>query len=136
MSSIPGQPPTPVRCGVTTSLIDIEAAKLRGVSRQVPAMQTSLRCEIAAGHDGSHVAFATSADDGELWWWLCWTGQTRDVRQIAICDGRCLDDPYLDDCLLFDGHPGVHSFDLRNGQQTTRSHQGRTSDGFVRRRLR
>jgi hypothetical protein len=115
MSSVPAEPPEPIRCGVMTSLMDTEVAKLRVVCPQVPAEQAMLRCEIVAWHDGSHVAFATSADDGELWWWLCWTGQTREVRQIEICDGRCLDDPYRDDCLLPDGHPGPHSFDLHNG---------------------
>jgi hypothetical protein len=115
MSSVPAWPPERIRCGIMTSLTDIEAAKLRVVCDEDPAMQATLSCEIAAGHDGSHVAFAASADDGELWWWLCWTGHTRELRQIAICDGRCLDDPCLDDCLLFDGHPGMHSFDLHNG---------------------
>ena len=92
----------------------MEAAKLRVVCGQDPAMQAVLRCEIAAGHSGSHVAFAASADDGELWWWLCWAEPTREVRQIDLCDGRSLNDPYLDDCLLFDGHPGMHSFDLHD----------------------
>jgi hypothetical protein len=38
-----------------------------------------------------------------------------EIRQIEICDGRSLDDPYLDDCLLPNRHPGLHSFDLYNG---------------------
>jgi hypothetical protein len=42
-------------------------------------------------------------------------GKTREIRQIEICDGRRLDDPYLNDCLLPNGHPGLHSFDLHNG---------------------
>jgi hypothetical protein len=42
-------------------------------------------------------------------------GKTREIRQIEICDGRRLDDPYLNDCLLPNGHPGLYSFDLHNG---------------------
>lgn len=115
MSSVPGQLAETVHCGVTRSLRGIEAAKLRVICRQVPDVQASLSCEIAAGHDGSHVAFATAADAGELWWWLCWGGQTREVRQIDLCDARWLDDPYMDDCLLPDGHPAPHSFELQDG---------------------
>jgi hypothetical protein len=115
MSSVPAQSPETIRCGTTTSLTAIEAAKLRVISSEVPAVQYSLSCEIAAGHGGSHVTFATAADGGELWWWLCWKGQAREVRQIDPCEARCPDDPYLDDCLLFDGHPGPHSFQLRDG---------------------
>jgi hypothetical protein len=115
MNCVPAQLPGSIRCRVATSLTAIEIAKLRVMCGEVPAAQTLLSCEIAAGHDGSHVAFAATADDGELWWWLYWGGQTRDVRQVDLCDGRRLDDPYLDDCLLPDGHQGPHSFDLPVG---------------------
>jgi hypothetical protein len=115
MSGVPGQLPETVRCGVMTSLTAVEAAKLRVSCCEVPVVQALLSCEIAAGHDGSHVTFATTADDCELWWWLCWGGQTREVCQIEVCDARWLDDPYLDDCLLPDGHPGPHSFELQIG---------------------
>jgi hypothetical protein len=84
MSSIPAQVPEPIRCGVTTSLIDIEAAKLRAVCRQTRAMHAVLTCEIAAGHDGSHVAFAASAEDGDLWWWLCWARRGRSARSRYV----------------------------------------------------
>jgi hypothetical protein len=101
---------------MTTFLTAIEAAKLRVISRQVPAaLRHSLSCEIAAGHGGNHIAFAAAADGGELWWWLCWETQTREVRRIDPCDGRRLDDQYMDDCLLPAGHPGPHSFDLHRG---------------------
>jgi hypothetical protein len=115
MNCVPARLPGSNRCRAATSLTAIEIAKLRVMCDQVPAAQTSLSCEMAAGHDGSHVAFAATADDGEMWWWLYWSGQAREVRQVDLCDGRCLDDPYLDDCLLPDGHPGPHSFDLPVG---------------------
>jgi hypothetical protein len=115
MRGVPAQLPELVCCGVTASLTVIEAAKLRVNCRQVPAAEAVLICELVAGHDGSHVAFATTANDDELWWWLCWGAQTREVRQIELCDARWLDDPYLDDCLLPDGHLGPHSFHLQDG---------------------
>jgi hypothetical protein len=115
MSSAPARLPRPLRCGATTSLTAIEAAKLRVVCYQVPAADALLSCEIAIGHDSSHLAFATTASDGDLWWWLYWKERTREVRQVDLCDGRLLDDPYPDDCLLPDGHPGPHSFELHDG---------------------
>src|SRR3954452_15970795 len=67
MSSVSAERTEAVRCGATTGLTAIEAAKLRVNCRQVPALDAWLICELAAGHDGSRVAFATTADDGELW---------------------------------------------------------------------
>jgi hypothetical protein len=118
-SSVPGQLPEPVRCGVTTGLTAIEAARLRVNCRQIPAVDAVLICELAAGHDGSHMAFATTADDGQPWWWLCWEGQTRQVRQIELCDTSWLNEPYIDDCLLPEDHPGPHSYELHDGKQLT-----------------
>jgi hypothetical protein len=114
MNCVHAQPPGSIRCEVFTSLTAVEIAKLRVMCCQVPAVQTVLSCEVSAGHEGSHVAFAATADDGD-WWWLYWGGQTRELRQVDPCDSRSLDDPYLDDCLLPDGHPGPHSFDLASG---------------------
>jgi len=74
-----------------------------------------LPCEIAGGHDGDHIALAAVSDGDELWWWLCWGHQAREVRQIDLCDGHSLDDPYLDDCLLPAGHPRPHSYAIHVG---------------------
>ena len=112
MSGVSARLPVPVCCRATTSLTAIETAKLRVVCRELPDVPELLSCEIGAGHDDGHVAFAAAVDDGELWWWLCWGRQTREVRQIDLCDGRWLDDPYLDDCLLPEGHQGLHSFEF------------------------
>ena len=106
----------PMRCGATTNLTAIEAAKLRVACYQVPAPDAPLSCEVAAGHDGSHVAFATTASDGGLWWWLHWGHQTRDVRQVDLCGGCLLDDSFPDDCLLPAGHQGPHSFELQDSR--------------------
>jgi hypothetical protein len=103
-----------VRCKSTTSLTAVEAAELRGISGDAPAPGTSLVCEIAAGHDGSHTALATISDSDQLWW-LCWGDRAREVCQIPLCDGRDLDDPYLDECLLPEGHSGPHSYEIPSG---------------------
>jgi len=115
MSSVPQELPELIQCGATTSLTAHEAAKLHVICRDVPVVQAFLSCELAGGHDGSHVVVAATADDGELWWWLQWGSHWREVRQIDLCEARWLDDPYLDDCLLPEGHPGPHSFQLQAG---------------------
>jgi hypothetical protein len=101
----------PVHCRSTTNLTATEAAKLRLISGTIAAQAAPLACEIRAGHDGSHIALATVSDGDQLWWWLCWAGQAREIRQIDLCAGRDLDDPYLDECLLPEGHPGTHSYE-------------------------
>lgn len=110
-----GRPSGPIRCSAPTGLTAMEAAKLRVFSGRIPDAHAPLSCEIAAGHDSPHVAFAATANDGELWCWLYWRERTREIRQVDLCDGRLLDDPYLDDCLLPGGHPGPHSFELQDG---------------------
>jgi hypothetical protein len=42
-------------------------------------------CELAAGHDGSHMTFVGTSDGYERWWWLRWGPRTRDVLQIDPC---------------------------------------------------
>jgi hypothetical protein len=100
-----------VHCKSTTSLTALEAAKLRTVSGPAALPDAPLACEIAAGHDGDHIALATVSEGDQLWWWLCWGAQARRIRLIDLCDGRSLDDPYLDECLLPEGHPGPHSYE-------------------------
>ena len=114
MSGAPARLLRPVRCGATTTLAAREAARLRVDCYQVPALDALLSCELVAGHDGSHAAFATTASDGEPWWWLHWGEQAREVRQAGLCGGCLLDDPFPDDCLLPGDHPGPHSFELQD----------------------
>jgi hypothetical protein len=115
MSSVPAVVPPTIRCGITTRLTAIEAAKARLKCQDASAGPESVSCEIVAGHNGGHVAFLTAADDGALWWWLYWDGPARAVRQVDVCDARRVDDAYLDECLLPTGHFGQHSFDLQVG---------------------
>jgi len=92
-----------------------EVAQLRAASGNVQDDGVPLACELATGHDGSHIALAASSEGDSLWWWLCWGSRARQVRQIELCDGRDLDDPYLDECLLPREHPGLHSYQAQGG---------------------
>jgi len=100
------------RCGAATRLTTTEAATLSVVSGDAPPAEARLSCEIAAGHDGRHSAFATLSERDDRWWWLCWDGEVREVRPVDLCSGRDDDDPYLDECLLLEGHPGPHSYSI------------------------
>jgi hypothetical protein len=104
-----------VHCRSATSLTAQEAAALGWASGETQAVDASYPCEIAAGHDGSHIALAAISDAGQSWWWLCWASQARAVRRIDLCAGRQLDAPYLDECLLPEGHPGLHSYESPGG---------------------
>jgi hypothetical protein len=68
-----------------------------------------------AGHVGSHVALVATVRGGDQWWWLRWDGQLGEaieVMQIDPCDAELSQGRYADDCVLPEGHPGPHSFDL------------------------
>jgi hypothetical protein len=74
------------------------------------------RCELEEGHPGPHAALAQQDDGVE--WWLCWTTQT---DEPAIVERRACpieSDTLVNEhgehepCLLFEEHPGRHSFEL------------------------
>jgi len=103
----------PIACGTTTRVRAADAAGLPVSVRQDGPAWRPVDCELAAGHDGSHMAFLTAADGGERWWWLRWAPQTREVVQIDPCAVKGVDGAYRDDCLLPDRHDGRHSFELQ-----------------------
>jgi hypothetical protein len=89
-----------------------EMLRLTPISEYVYPDKGRLRCELVAGHDGSHVALVATTRGGDQWWWLRWDGQPGEVMEIAPCDAELSQGRYADDCFLPAGHPGAHSFDL------------------------
>jgi hypothetical protein len=83
-------------------------------------------CALEAGHPGRHGAMGQQGDAVE--WWLRWTrdvmddaaaGRLPDVAEIVetrICpaESRTSTNEHGegDPCLLYEDHPGRHSFDL------------------------
>jgi len=100
------------RCDATVRLTGLELATLTTLPQAAGPALLHLACELAAPHDGQHVAFAVAALDGDQWWWLRWAGQAREVVQLDPCDGPA-GEPGYDSCLLPHGHPGPHSFEIR-----------------------
>ena len=70
-------------------------------------------CRLEFRHPGPHGALGQQCDDIE--WWIRWTMSSSTVEQVAACPGVSKEPDETDDddaCLLFEGHPGRHSFDL------------------------
>jgi hypothetical protein len=102
-------------CQTGAILGAVELLKMTTFSANALAASDQLSCELVAGHQGEHMAFAAAAQDGDQWWWLRWDGQrsgTGQLVQIDPCDAELPQAQYADDCVLPHGHPGPHSFDL------------------------
>jgi hypothetical protein len=103
-----------VRCLAANGVVDAnELVRLTALAEYVGPDEDRLRCELVAGHDGSHIALVATRYDGEQWWWLRWDGQPGEVIQIDPCDAELSEGRYADDCFLPANHPGAHSFDLQ-----------------------
>jgi hypothetical protein len=98
-------------CDAVTGLTAAELAPLCALTAPVAPAQRSLTCELAAGHEGEHLAFAIASHDGDLWWWLRWSDQRREIMQVDPCDAEPLD-ASNNFCALPRGHHGPHSFAL------------------------
>jgi hypothetical protein len=100
------------RCRAFANLTCAESTRLGALPSAFGPILHSLTCELAADHDGSHVAFTVAVDGGERWWWLHWTADLRRLVEAEACDRTDDNSPERDDCLLPKGHPGPHSFDI------------------------
>jgi hypothetical protein len=102
-------------CQTLATVSAVELLMMTTISANARPAGDQLSCELVAGHQGNHMAFAAAAQDGDQWWWLRWDGQPSGVGelvQIDPCDAELPRGPYADDCVLPQGHPGPHSFDL------------------------
>jgi hypothetical protein len=99
-------------CFSTTRVTATELARLIALPEIVDPVLECLACELAAGHDGSHVAFTVAAHGGDQWWWVRWAGPLHEVVQIDPCNVLQAGRPHGDCCLLPHRHRGAHSFEL------------------------
>ncbi|MBG0564599.1 hypothetical protein [Actinoplanes aureus] len=91
-----------------TTVSHREFTTLLGLRHRVGLPPRDVRCELATGHEGSHMAFALAAAGGDEWWWARWTTGGCEVVPLDPCDTVCPAEH--DDCLLPAGHAGPHSF--------------------------
>src|SRR3954447_5970449 len=88
------------RCRAVATIDAADFPVLAVLMADVRAERGSLGCELVAGHDGLHVALAATAGGGDLWWWVRWNGQLREVVQIDPCSAELLQGSYRDGCML------------------------------------
>jgi hypothetical protein len=105
--------PQPAACGVTTSVTASELAVLIALSDAVDPVLLSPACELAAGHDGGHVAFVGAVHSGDQWWWVRWRGRSHEVVPLDSCNAERAVGTDFDCCMLPCDHPGPHSYDIR-----------------------
>jgi hypothetical protein len=104
---------TLARCNIRTEVTGPQFATLSALPDPVEPVTSHFVCELAAGHEDDHVAFAVASHWGDRWWWIRWGRQQPVVVHIdpcAVTEPESLD---LEICLFPDGHPGSHSFDLQ-----------------------
>ncbi|GIE94374.1 hypothetical protein [Paractinoplanes rishiriensis] len=125
MSSRQHWEPRWLRCAAVTRFSAAEQARLAALPSDDGPVPEPVGCELAVGHDGSHVAFVVAVHGGERWWWLRWAPDARTLTEAASCDHTRDHGQYRDDCLLPHNHTGPHSYDIR---ATTR-HRPRKAPG-------
>ena len=100
------------RCRAATDLTCAESTRLAALPMTVGPVLHALTCELAAGHDGSHIAFTVAVHGGERWWWVHWAEDLRSLVEAEACDRTNDNAPERDDCLLPKAHSGPHSFEI------------------------
>jgi hypothetical protein len=67
-------------------------------------------CHLEFRHDGAHAELGQQSDVIE--WWIRWTLSSSTVDQVAACPTATIEPEEDIACLLFEGHPGRHSYEL------------------------
>lgn len=101
------------RCPARIELSDFQLHWLKRRPYALHHVRRHHECRLEFRHDGPHADLGQQSE--ELEWWVRWTLSASAVEQTQACPAECqeLDEPGGDvTCLLFEGHPGRHSFDL------------------------
>ncbi|PRY30861.1 hypothetical protein CLV70_104413 [Pseudosporangium ferrugineum] len=102
------------RCPARIDLSDSQIQWLRRRTYATHQVRRHHECRLEFRHDGPHGDLGQQS--GEIDWWVRWTFTSSAVEQAGACAAVCdkPGEPESDDitCLLFEGHPGRHSFDL------------------------
>jgi len=98
------------------ALIELSDAQVFWLRRRPSAIQPVRRhheCRLEYRHDGPHGDICQQGEEVE--WWVRWTLTSSAIDQVTACPvSRAEPEEPHDDltCVLFEGHPGRHSYDL------------------------
>jgi hypothetical protein len=105
------------QCPARVELSDAQVQWFESRPYRAHQVERHYDCALEFGHAGPHGAM------GQLEWWIRWTLSSSEIQQTKYC-------PAIDDerdeydeevvCLLFEDHPGGHSFELGRRQATPR----------------
>jgi hypothetical protein len=101
------------RCPARIELSDFQVHWLRRRPCALSHVRRYHECQLEFRHDGPHGDPGQQNEQVE--WWVRWTLTSSAVEQMMTCSGVCEEPDEAgekDSCLLFEGHPGRHSFDL------------------------
>jgi hypothetical protein len=101
------------RCPARIELSDFQVRWLKRRPYALSHVRRHHDCQLEYRHDGPHGDLGQQSDEVE--WWVRWTLTSSAVDQVMACTASCgeQEDPADETtCLLFEGHPGRHSYDL------------------------
>jgi hypothetical protein len=97
--------------------IDLDGSQLKWLAAlPLPAheLRAALTCELAAQHAGPHAALGQTSHEDD--YWVRWTPQASEIVRLAPCSAWADSDgpatPDDNPCMLFQDHPGPHTFEL------------------------
>ncbi|WP_173074950.1 hypothetical protein [Phytohabitans rumicis] len=100
------------RCLARIRLGDDEVGWLSTRPLAAHVVEDDLYCELEMGHPGPH---ATMGQQGyKIAWWVRWTLSASEIVETTMCPAESDEVDQLgehDLCLLYQGHPGRHSFE-------------------------
>ena len=104
------------RCPARIELSDLQLLWLKQRPCATLQARRHHECQLEFRHDGPHADLGQQSDEVE--WWVRWTLTSSAVEQLTACaavheeTGEHGEPAEEVVCLLFEGHPGRHSFDL------------------------
>jgi hypothetical protein len=102
-------------CLARIHLGDEEVAWLSTRPLRAHQVDRKLRCELEMGHPGAHAAMGQQGDG--VAWWVQWNMSASEVVETAMCPAESDEADNFDEhdpCLLYEGHPGRHSFEYQS----------------------
>jgi hypothetical protein len=103
------------RCPARIELSDFQLLWLKRRPYGAHGARRHHECQLEFRHDGPHGSLGQQSEDVE--WWIRWTLTSSAIEQVRECSSGhddIADSTEHHACLLFEGHPGRHSFELEH----------------------